>query len=262
MLTDNLGCPYECKMKPLDSNENRSLASQLPRMARRRLELLVRSQSEVFPYRVRVCGVDVIIHRGVFSPKYFESTEIFSERFPYKRGDQLLEMGCGCGITSILAAMRGATRVLAVDISSRAVKSARANAFLHHVEEVVEVRKSDLFSSVPTDAKFSTIYWNPPWVFAREELESFGSVLDRSVVDFGYRSTAGFLAGCSRFLTKHGRVLFGFASFGDVALFLRLAKQTGYRVEVLFRQPSRISSDIQYFLYQLSVADPMRAPGR
>ena len=98
-----------------------------------------------------------MIHPKVFSPKFFSSTDVFSEIFPYRRGDHLLEIGCGCGATAVLAALKGATEVVAVDINPHAVKNTRANVRLHDVDALVDVRESDVFSALRPDERFRSV---------------------------------------------------------------------------------------------------------
>ena len=63
-------------------------------------------------------------------------------------GTAVLDIGCGTGILSVLAARLGADRVAAADISPEAVKAARHNAALNGVQDRVFVRESDLTEAV------------------------------------------------------------------------------------------------------------------
>lgn len=73
------------------------------------------------------------------------------------RGKDILDIGCGSGILSILAKKMGAGRVLACDIDDLAVKSASENSKINACGDI-EVRYSDLFSNV--DGKFDVIFAN------------------------------------------------------------------------------------------------------
>ena len=57
----------------------------------------------------------------------------------------VLDVGCGTGVLSIVAALSGATRVRAIDIAAEAVAATSANAEANGVEGVIEV------DSVPVD---------------------------------------------------------------------------------------------------------------
>jgi len=52
---------------------------------------------------------------------------------------RVLDVGCGSGLLAILAAFRGADRVVAVDIDLAAVEATLANAMVNGVGELVEV---------------------------------------------------------------------------------------------------------------------------
>lgn len=75
--------------------------------------------------------------------------------------DSVLDLGTGCGIQA-LHASRFAQRVVATDISQRAVVLARANAHLNGAANI-EVRHGDLFEPV-TGERFDRIVTNPPFV--------------------------------------------------------------------------------------------------
>jgi 23S rRNA G2069 N7-methylase RlmK/C1962 C5-methylase RlmI len=55
---------------------------------------------------------------------------------------------------SVLAALRGAATVVAVDVNRKAVRNTKANAALHSVDNVVDARVSDVFSSVRKSDRF------------------------------------------------------------------------------------------------------------
>lgn len=72
-------------------------------------------------------------------------------------GKTVLDMGCGTGVLSILASMRGANTVTAIDIDSWAVNSTSENAIYNNVSniEVIQGGAESL-----TDKKFDFIYAN------------------------------------------------------------------------------------------------------
>ncbi|MEN6413314.1 MAG: 50S ribosomal protein L11 methyltransferase [Veillonellales bacterium] len=65
-----------------------------------------------------------------------------------KPGDIVFDVGTGSGILSIAAAKLGAAGVQAVDLDSVAVRVARENVALNHVEPVVRVVQGDLLTGV------------------------------------------------------------------------------------------------------------------
>ncbi|MFF1901689.1 HemK2/MTQ2 family protein methyltransferase [Streptomyces sp. NPDC058206] len=75
-------------------------------------------------------------------------------------GMDVLDLCTGSGVLALQAARLGA-QVTAVDISRRAVISARLNASLAGL--LVSVRRGDLFSAVP-ERRFDVLVSNPPYV--------------------------------------------------------------------------------------------------
>jgi release factor glutamine methyltransferase len=67
----------------------------------------------------------------------------------------------GSGVLAILAALGGAERVVAVDVSLRATLAVRVNAALNGCR--VEVRRGDLFASLGRE-RFDVLVCNPPYV--------------------------------------------------------------------------------------------------
>jgi len=158
-------------------------------------------------------------------------------------------MGCGIGCTSVLAARKGARQVMSVDCSPYAVQNTRINIARHGVEAVVSVLESDLFASL-SGQRFETIYWNLPWIYTPESA-LHASPLEKTLVDPGYRQLKRFLQEIPYHLTPKGRVLVGFGNFGNVELFLGLARKFGYHIEPLEEQASRADPQDVYLLYQL-----------
>ncbi len=77
-------------------------------------------------------------------------------------GADVLDLCTGSGFLAITAARMNAKSVTAVDISLRAVASARVNAALNRVR--VQVRRGHLFDALPDGARFDVIVTNPPWL--------------------------------------------------------------------------------------------------
>ena len=76
----------------------------------------------------------------------------------------ILEIGCGSGIVSLSAAQANPKNtVLGVDINSRAVKCAQANARANGIANATFLL-SDLFSEVPASQTFDYILFNPPYL--------------------------------------------------------------------------------------------------
>jgi release factor glutamine methyltransferase len=89
--------------------------------------------------------------------------------------DSLLEIadaGTGSGVLAVCAAKYlPNARVTAVDISAAALAVARRNAEKHGIASRIRFVESDLFASVPPEARFDVIVSNPPYVSMAEMAE-------------------------------------------------------------------------------------------
>lgn len=65
-----------------------------------------------------------------------------------KNGHKVLDIGCGSGILSIVAAKLGAKKVIGVDLDQMSVKVSNENIHLNKVEDLVEIRLGNLFDVV------------------------------------------------------------------------------------------------------------------
>ena len=70
----------------------------------------------------------------------------------------VIDVGTGSGILAIAAALLGAKKVVATDISDEAVTSAKENIALNHLSEKITVQKASLLKNI--DGKFDLIVAN------------------------------------------------------------------------------------------------------
>ena len=104
-------------------------------------------------------NVRVVVFPGVYEPR--EDTLMVLESIDVRKGDRVIDMGCGCGIVSIVASVKGG-RCIAVDISRKAVKNACYNAKVNRVS--IRVVRSDLFSAFKKRLKVERVYFNAPYI--------------------------------------------------------------------------------------------------
>ncbi|AJT63007.1 hypothetical protein T261_1321 [Streptomyces lydicus] len=168
----------------------------------------------------------------VFAPVYSPSTGVgvdflgLADDTPAEVGQSFLEVGTGTGVIAVLAALAGAERVVALDISPKAVHNAELNAGRHLVADRVRVLHSDLFDRLGPGERFDTIFWSSNYVLAPEGYE-YGSLHECAYVDAGYRTHQRFLADAPDRLTPGGRALLHFSSRGDLTALRRIAAECG-----------------------------------
>lgn len=90
------------------------------------------------------------------------ATRSLIAQLPIDRVGTALDLGTGCGIVAMHLALR-ADRVVATDISERALMFARANLRLNGITSEIELRSGSLFEPVAGET-FDLIASNPPFV--------------------------------------------------------------------------------------------------
>lgn len=80
--------------------------------------------------------------------------------------DTALDLGCGCGVQSLLLAGH-ANRVVATDVNPRALQMAALATQLSGVADQVDLRSGSLYE--PMDTRFDLIVSNPPYVMSPPE---------------------------------------------------------------------------------------------
>ena len=92
--------------------------------------------------RTRFCGRDVVVHPGVYVPRWQSEPLALRAAARLPPGGLAIDLCTGAGaIAATLAAARPGTRVVASDLDPRAVACARANG--------VEAYEGDLFAALP-----------------------------------------------------------------------------------------------------------------
>jgi len=77
------------------------------------------------------------------------------------KGKAVLDMGCGTGILGILASMKGAEKITAIDISEWAVSGTEENAALNNVNNIsVKLGDASLIGNETCDFIFANIHKN------------------------------------------------------------------------------------------------------
>jgi methylase of polypeptide subunit release factors len=197
-----------------------------PWMSFKRAVLRPRLEHAVFE---RIGGRDFIVWPGVFNPAVFRTGSYlanFVARTPLlcaqAKGHSALDVGTGCGILGVFAAIRG-YRVTAIDVEPHAVSCARANAILNRVDEKMCVVEGDLFAPVQGQA-FDVVLFSLP-KFRGKPATSFERALKSPDV------IERFAAGLPLALKPDGIALFVLTSHGDPQGMLAALLRTGMAVE-------------------------------
>ena len=178
----------------------------------------------------QVLGRRFVVWPGVFNPVVFRTGRFLAEFVarstllePAEGAATALDLGTGCGILAIFAALRG-YRVTAVDIVPEAVSCARANAILNEVD--LELLAGDLLAPV-AGRQFDRVVFSLP-KFRGSPINHFDqSWRSEDVID---RLAAGLPA----VLKPDGIAFFVLTSHGDCTSLLAGLATAGLAVERLF----------------------------
>lgn len=159
---------------------------------------------------------------AVFSKgKVDAGTHLLAETMEIKKGQTVLDIGCGIGILGIVAAKSFGVEVWMSDINRRAVMLAKKNVGLNNVK--AKIFQGNLYEPIEKD-DFGVILSNPP--------QSAGKDLCFSLIEGAKNLLIG--GGNFQLVARHnkgGKTLSAKMKeiFGNVD---SLAKQSGYRVYI------------------------------
>lgn len=106
-------------------------------------------------------GLSIASDRDVYPPS--EDSELLIDALDVRRGERVLEIGCGSGVVSIHCALAGA-EVVCGDVNPRAVALTRMNAAANGA--VLEAVETDVYSNV--EGRFDLILFNLPYLPVEE----------------------------------------------------------------------------------------------
>lgn len=167
-------------------------------------------------------GREFLFHSssGVFSKKSVDAgTSFLARNMSIRKGEKVLDIGCGIGILGIVAATLGASVILS-DVNERAVALTRKNIKENKIASAFAVQ-GNLYESI-TDSDFDAILLNPP--------QSAGKAICFSLIEgaLSHLKGGGTLQLVAR-PNKGGKTLAAKMEevFGNVSI---LAKKSGYAV--------------------------------
>ena len=97
-------------------------------------------------WKGRTGPFSIALNSGVFNPTTTSRT--LAEALEIEAGDTVIDIGCGSGVLSFVAARLGAGRVIGVDLNEEAITVARQNAKSLGLEDRTEFRVGSLFDPV------------------------------------------------------------------------------------------------------------------
>jgi len=123
-------------------------------------------KGEPFEYifkKANFYGLEFKIEKGVLIPRYDSEIllELCLQELKQKAYNNILEIGFGSGILSIVLAKLLAVKITACDINKKALKIAKDNAKIHKVDHLIKFVLKDFRE---LRGEFDFIFSNPPYI--------------------------------------------------------------------------------------------------
>jgi release factor glutamine methyltransferase len=173
------------------------------------------------------------IYEEVYDPA--EDSFLFAENFKVKEGEQVLDLGTGCGLLGILAAKK-AERVVAVDFNPFAIRCSKENSTLNGLRGKIDFVQASLLTALNHRATFDLILFNSPYLPSEKAEEASwigrawaGGTNGREVVDL-------FIFEAPSHLKPHGRILLMQSTLTGVEETIRKFIEQGLKARVISEQ--------------------------
>jgi release factor glutamine methyltransferase len=195
------------------------------------------------PYEVELEGISLVVCKDVFPPDVGTVSRHMSRALSSYRASSALDMGCGTGFLALAMRRQGFEQVWALDIHPLAVACTRMNCDRNPELKPIEVRQSDLFSSVPPGKSFDLITFNQPYFASTEDLYI------AATSDGGRPVIVRFLEEVRGHLNTGGIILMSFQNTAGPENDPKpIAEELGHRVNVLVREDV---GEISKFIYEI-----------
>lgn len=174
LLAESMGCQRIQLYTAFDQEPGEPVRASFRELVRRRAEgepvAYLVGRREFYSLSFRVTA-DVLIPRPESELLMVALLDLARHR-PHDATAEVCDVGTGSGILAVCAAkyLPGA-HVTAVDLSSKAIAVARANAAAHGLDGRIAFVQSDLLAGLPPQQQFDFILSNPPYV-SQQEYES------------------------------------------------------------------------------------------
>ena len=173
------------------------------------------------------------VFSGVYEPA--EDTFLIAENLLIDAGDEVLDVGSGCGILSVLSSKK-ARRVVAVDISPDATKCTRLNAKANGVSDKVDIVRGDMLESLRRITQFDIVVFNAPYLLTEDDEPSGwvdrawqGGIGGRELID-------RFIAQVPEHLKPSGRIFLVQSTLSDVNRTMIAFARRGFKAKVIAEQ--------------------------
>ncbi len=166
--------------------------------------------------------IKLTVSENVYEPREDSIliAEALEEKLKEKKYKTILEVGCGSGLLSIIAAKQSA--VTCVDLNPRAVEITKKNAESNNVK--IKCFVSDLFKNV--EGKFDLIVFNPPYLPDKDKIKGSEMWSDDGTIK-------RFIEQSKQHLEKNGEILLLISSLTGLKRIQTLFKDNNFSVNII-----------------------------
>jgi 16S rRNA G1207 methylase RsmC len=202
--------------------------------------------------------IPIVALPTVYLSDDFGDTRYFVEIVPDFAKGRFLEIGSGTGVLTIAITIinsgffrNTSNKYIAVDINPKAVKNTKINAIINEIEDWIDVRESDVFSSINGDEKFDCIFWNHPFHIGKK----YEDLVQRACFDPMFQGFEQYVRSGHDYLNPEGKLLLGSGNFADLALMREILDKYGCKMDLLHyvhRPFNATAGDLKTFnLYEI-----------
>lgn len=169
-------------------------------------------------------GKEFIVYPEVFWPS--EDSKALVKNYVVNPGERVLDVCTGSGVIACFSAWKGASKVVALDISPNAIRSCIENTKRHSLDNIIEARLSDVFGALESVEKFDVVTMNSP--FTEHKSTDYA---ERTIWDQDLYVHNRFFSGLGSVLNENGRAYISHAGFGAIEKMHELANKAGFDVK-------------------------------
>lgn len=185
------------------------------------------------------------IKQGVFWPR--PDSMPLVENFVIRQGEETLDVCTGSGVIAVFSALKGASKVVALDINPDAIESVKINAKSYNVDTTIDARVSDVLSALKEGEVFDVVTCNPP--FTDEPSE--GDMASGTLRDPGLKVAKDFFEHIGMHLKAGGRIYVSQANSGNVNDMLKLADEAGFTARMIGKKEMGQNS-LEFYAFELN----------
>ena len=194
---------------------------------------------------VEYLGKKFVVYKNVFWPS--DDSKALVENYKINPGEYVLDVCTGSGVISVFSAEKGAKKVVALDISPDAVKTAKENAKLHGFESIIDVRLSDMFDALRNDEEFDVITANLPF-----KNRTASDSAEATMWDTNLRIQKEFFAKVYKYLKLNGRIYITQSNYGAADEMKQLAVDSGFDVKLIGEKTMPNNDPRVFYAYELT----------